>query len=124
MTAAIYGQSRIDSLFASIDSGNSEAFVEFLTEDASFRFGSAPALLGRAEIAVGVAAFFKTIAACKHQVARVIVDADTLVCEGEVTYTRHDDSKLTLPFLNVFELTGELINDYKIYIDVSPLFAG
>jgi len=45
------------------------------------------------------------------------------VCEGEVTYTRRDGTKVTVPFANVFELRGPLISIYRIYIDNSPLFA-
>ena len=32
--------------------------------------------------------------------------------EGAVTYTRLDNSELTLPFVNVFELDGERIDDF------------
>jgi hypothetical protein len=46
-----------------------------------------------------------------------------MVCEGEVTYTRHDESEITLPFVNVFEFEGELISHYKIYADSEPLYA-
>jgi limonene-1,2-epoxide hydrolase len=54
---------------------------------------------------------------------RVVADDNTIVCEGEVTYTRHDGSKITLPFANVFEVKNELITLYRIYIDIGPLFA-
>lgn len=123
MSASSYGQEHLDALFAAIDNCAADAFVEFLTKDASFRFGSAPAMTGRAEIARGVGAFFKTIAACKHRVAKTIVSGNTMVCEGAVTYRRHDDSEVTVPFVDVFEIDGDLISDYKIYIDTTPLFA-
>ena len=47
----------------------------------------------------------------------------TQVCEGEVTYERHDGSKITLPFTDVFEYSGERIAHYKIYMDIGPLYA-
>ena len=47
----------------------------------------------------------------------------TAVCEGEVTYTRLDGSTLTVPFVNVFELSGAQIRSYRIYIDNGPLFS-
>jgi limonene-1,2-epoxide hydrolase len=123
VSAADFGQQRIDTLFASIDGSDSEAFVSFLTEGASFRFGSADAVVGRANIAAGVDGFFASIAACNHHVAVTIADGDTVVCEGEVTYTRHDQTQVTLPFVDVLELAGDLIRDYKIYIDIGPLYA-
>jgi hypothetical protein len=45
------------------------------------------------------------------------------VCEGEVTYRRHDNSEITLPFADAFDLRGDLISGYRIYIDIAPLFA-
>ena len=47
-----------------------------------------------------------------------------LVCEGDVTYTKLDGSEVTLPFVNIFEIDGGLIVDYRIYVDVGPLYAG
>jgi ketosteroid isomerase-like protein len=113
----------LDRLFAAIDANDSDAFVAFLTENGRFRFGSAPAVQGREAIRDAVSGFFDTIDGCSHSVARVWKDADSLVCEGEVCYRRHDGSELIVPFVDVFAFDGELISDYKIYMDISPLYA-
>jgi limonene-1,2-epoxide hydrolase len=110
-------------VFAAIDSKDAEAFVGFLTEDAVFRFGSAPAVHGRDAIRAAVDGFFGTIAQCSHKVTNSLGKDATLVCEGEVTYRRLDDTAVTLPFTDVFEYDGDLISHYKIYIDISPLYA-
>lgn len=110
-------------LFAAIDAQDAAAFVSYLAEDAVFRFGSAPEVKGREAIAAAVDGFFSTIAGCSHQVAFSVQSGSTLVCEGEVTYQRHDGSRLTLPFADVFEYDGELIGAYKIYIDIAPLYS-
>jgi len=110
-------------MFAAIDSKNSEAFVGFLTEDAVFRFGSAPAVHGRHAIRAAVDGFFGTIAGCSHQVHNTLGNGSTLVCEGEVTYRRENGTEVTLPFTDVFEYDGKLISQYKIYIDISPLYS-
>ena len=113
----------LDDLFAAIDSKDSDRFVGFLADDARFRFGSAPAVQGRAAIRDAVEQFFTSIQALRHQVTLVVESGNTLVCEGEVTYTRHDGSTISLPFADVFEMAGERVADYKIYMDISPLFA-
>jgi len=113
----------LDDLFATIDEQNVDRFVRFLTDDAIFRFGSAAPVEGQAEIREAVDGFFATIAGSKHVLGTMLADNGTLVCEGEVTYTRHDDSEITLPFVNVFEFEGELISHYKIYADSGPLYA-
>ena len=111
-------------MFAAIDMKDGAAFVSFLTEDAVFRFGSAPPVQGRDAIQAAVEGFFTTIAGCSHEIAKSLRQDVTVVCEGEVTYQRHDGSSVTLPFTDIFEYDGELIAHYKIYIDIAPLYAG
>ncbi len=122
MSAAGFSRARVEKMFAAIDENDSESFASYLADDATFRFGSAPAVSGRDAIVAGVGAFFETIGGCRHALGNTLAERDTLVCEGEVTYTRLDDSTCTLPFVDVFEIDGRLIRDYKIYIDISPLY--
>ena len=110
-------------MFAAIDAKDTTAFLGYLTEDAVFRFGSAPPVKGHAAIAAAVGGFFGSIAGCTHVVEQTIAQDDTLVCEGHVTYRRHDGSEMTLPFTDVLEYAGDRIRNYKIYIDIAPLFA-
>ena len=112
-----------NKLFASIDAMDTESFLRFIHEGATFRFGSSPAVKGHAEIRAAVEGFFASFAALKHDLQRLIADGNAVVCEGEVTYTRHDGSKITLPFVNVFEIDDGLISLYRVYIDIGPLFA-
>jgi limonene-1,2-epoxide hydrolase len=112
----------LDKLFASIDAMDTESFLSCIREDAIFRFGSSPPVQGHAAIRAGVDGFFASIAALQHVVQRQVAEDNAVVCEGEVTYTRHDGSKITLPFVNVFEVAGGLISLYRIYIDIGPLY--
>lgn len=113
----------LNDLFAAIDAKETGRFVDFLTEDASFRFGSSPPALGRENIRAAVDGFFSTIAASRHTLSRSMREDGALICEGEVTYTRHDDTEIALPFANILELDGNLISNYKIYADAGPLYA-
>jgi len=117
------GPEWLGSLFAAIDSKDTETFLEHLTDDALFRFGSAPAVHGAETIRSAVDGFFGTIKGSSHTLTNTLVSGSTLVCEGEVTYQRLNGSELTLPFTNIFELSGNLISHYKIYIDIAPLYA-
>lgn len=110
-------------LFASIDAMDTESFLRFIHADATFRFGSSPAVKGHAEIRAAVEGFFASFAALKHDLQRLVVDGNAVVCEGEVTYTRHDGSKITLPFANIFEVDEGLITLYRVYVDIGPLYA-
>lgn len=124
MTVSEAQQELLQKTFSAIDARDTETFAGVLAEDAVFRFGSAPPVEGRAAIAAAVDGFFGSIAALRHDLHKTLASGDTLVCEGEVTYTRLDDSEITLPFTDVFELSGDKISHYKIYIDIAPLFAG
>ena len=123
MTADGTAGRQTGDLFAAIDSKDATAFVGFLTDDAVFRFGSAPPVQGRAAIESAVDNFFGTIAACSHTVTNRLSNGSTVVCEGEVTYRRQDDTEITLPFTDVFEYDDDLIAHYKIYMDIGPLHA-
>lgn len=113
----------VEGLFDAIDSMDTAAFVAFLTEDARFRFGSAPEAKGREAIADAVGGFFASIAGLRHHIDLFLVEGEAIVCEGSVTYTRHDGSTITLPFADVFDMRGDLIANYKIYMDIAPLYA-
>lgn len=79
-------------------------------------------MTGHEAIRAAAAGFFAAIASSRHRILSTWNEARTAVCEGEVIYTRHDGSVLTVPFANVFELRGEKIAAYRIYIDNSSLF--
>ena len=110
-------------LFAAIDRKDTEAFVGFLARDAQFRFGSQPVVSGSEQIAEAVDQFFASIAALSHRVDTIFEAENGIAVEGEVTYTRHDHSIVTLPFINVFGMTGKKIAIYRIYIEIGPLYS-
>ncbi len=123
MTSAVATGPDTTALFAAIDRKDTASFVAALTDDAVFRFGSAPPVRGREAVAAAVDGFFGTIAGLSHTVTKVLWDGGSQVCEGEVTYERHNGSKITLPFTDIFEYSGDLIAHYKIYMDIGPLYA-
>jgi ketosteroid isomerase-like protein len=123
MTEADAASFDTGGVFAAIDRQDTAAFVGFLTDDAVFRFGSAPPVQGRDAIAAAVGGFFDTIADLAHRIDNSVVQGSSQFIEGEVTYTRRDGSQITLPFADVFEYEGDLIAHYKIYMDISPLYS-
>ncbi len=111
----------INNLFASIDCKDAQGFVNLFTEDASFRFGNAPVIHNRKNIREGVSLFFTSIKNLRHRITGFWEKDDVIICEGEVTYTRHDGSELTLPFVDILRMKEKLISDYRIYMDISAL---
>jgi len=81
-----------------------------------------PAEMKEEEIKKSVSQFFSIIKALSHKITMVWEHNGNVMCHGEVTYTRKDSSKVTLPFANIFYMDKSLISKYLIYIDIGPLF--
>ncbi|MDD5361927.1 MAG: nuclear transport factor 2 family protein [Ignavibacteria bacterium] len=113
----------IESIGKAIDSLDADKFVEFLSDDCVFRFGNQPEVNGKIPTRDYVAGFFGMIGGSAHKVLDFWEKGNTVVWQGEVTYTRLDGKKVDVGFVNIFHLNGSLIEDYLIYIDNAPLFA-
>jgi limonene-1,2-epoxide hydrolase len=113
-----------ENLFADIDSMEPERFAAHLAEDVTMRFGNADPIHGRDEVRRAWAAFCDDLNGVSHRlVEQWTVDGTTIV-EAEVTYTRGDDSQVTVPVVTIYRDRDAEIADYRIYIDLAPLFAG
>lgn len=113
-----------ESVFSAIDGQNSAEFVAFLDPDAVFIFGNAPSVHGSAAIREAADRFFDAIAELHHELDQIWQVNDVIICRLSVTYTTHDGRVLQLPAATIWQLAGDKITDYRIYIDNSPLFAG
>ena len=112
-----------EQLFADIDSMEPDRFAAHLAEDVTMRFGNANPIHGREAVRNAWAAFCKDLRGLRHElIERWKVDEATIV-EATATYTRRDDSQVTVPVVTIYRERGGQINDYRIYIDLAPLFA-
>ncbi len=113
----------LEKLFKAIDAKDTEGFAGFLTEDAVFRFGNNAPARGKRAVREAVAGFFAGVKSLRHTIRESWSQADAVVMHGEVTYTRHDGSQLSVPFANVFKLEGTLVREYLVFADVSQLWS-
>lgn len=113
----------IKELFQAIDGSDAKAFEQFLAEDVLFRFGNAEPVHGRATVGAVVGGFFDSIASLTHDVQDVWEFQDVVISHGIVTYMRHDSSRLSVPFCNLFKMKNNLIAEYLIFADVSALYS-
>ncbi len=111
------------NLFASIDAKDAKLFLSFLDPDARFRYGNGAPAVGTEAIRAAVDGFFAAVKALSHDLHHVWAQGDHVICEGIVTYTRHDGRIVGIPFCNVLGMRGERVRDYRVYIDSAPLFA-
>jgi ketosteroid isomerase-like protein len=110
------------TLFADIDSMDPDRFAEHLAEDVRFRFGNADPVHGRAAVRDVWAEFCETVDGVRHHPVEQWESGDAVIAEAEVTYTRKDGSEVTVPVVTIYRSSGELIDDYRVFIDLAPLF--
>jgi SnoaL-like domain len=110
-------------LFADIDSMQPDRFAQHLSAHATMRFGNAPPVHGRDAIRDAWASFCETVDGVQHDVVEQWEAADATIVEANVTYTRKDQSVVTVPVVTIYRAGDELIDDYRIFIDLAPLFA-
>ena len=114
----------LDRYTAAIDTMDVEQQLPFFTDDATFTFGNNPPMTGHDGIRAGIGAFFGGIHGIRHTVTHCWQpDDETVIVEFETTYIRLDDTKVTLNAGAVFRLRDDKIADYRVYADVTPVFA-
>ena len=59
----------------------------------------------------------------RHELVETFEKGDATVVEADVTYTRKDGREVTVPVVTIYRAAGELIDDYRIFIDLAPVFA-
>jgi ketosteroid isomerase-like protein len=114
---------KLNDFFEATDSMNSQQFSDFFHDDASWFFGNSDPLVGSNAIKQMTDDFFETLKSIKHNVEKNLRSGDTVFLEGKVSYFRHDESVIELPFACSIDLLDEKIRTYKTYIDLAPLLA-
>ncbi len=110
-------------VYEAVDSKDEQRLARFLSENCTFVYANSDPVVGRENIAESSKNFMALIAGIKHQLLDVWTFDDVIVSRLEVTYTRKDKSTLTVPAVTIWRMREWQINDYRIYIDVAPLFA-
>jgi ketosteroid isomerase-like protein len=115
-------------LFRAIDSMDARTLAEAFTEDGTFRFGNSEPVTGRQQVQQSVLEFFSVIGGLSHHITGVWSGrwekGEVKSVEAEVTFTRKDGTRThPLPVTSTLRMEEDRINDYTVFMDVSPLFA-
>jgi hypothetical protein len=110
-------------LIADIDSMDGERFASNLSENCVLRYANHPEVHGRQAVADAINAFYGTIGGLRHTPVNEWTAGDTTILQFDVTYTRHDGREATVPAVSIVRSDGELIDDYRIYVDLAPVYA-
>ena len=110
-------------LFRNIDAMDVDAFVEYLTADAVCVYGSGTPVTGKENIKNFLGAFYGNLNEIKHLITGVWEIGEALFVQTRCTYTMKDDRVITIPAMNLFHMEGDLVKEYLIYADPSPMMA-
>jgi ketosteroid isomerase-like protein len=110
------------AIFAAFDSKDIEALAALVTDDVRLQIGNADVVKGKREFVEALQAFVRSVASFRHTIVNVWSDRDAVITELKVHYTRLDGSELTLPCCNVFRLRDGAVADYRVYMDITPVY--
>ena len=115
--------SRAD-MFRDIDRMDADAWAAYLAPDAVMRFGNAEPVHGREACRDALAGFYDTISGLRHEIAEQWQQDSATIVEATVTYTRTDGRDVPVPVVTIYRTNADdLIADYRVYIDLAPVFA-
>jgi ketosteroid isomerase-like protein len=119
---------RVVDLFSAIDAMDASTVAKAFAEDGTFRFGNTQTAVGREQVEASMTGFFALIGGLRHEITGVWSGTweggEVTSVEAEVTYTRQDGSRTQpLPVTSTLRRDGDQIKDYRIFMDVAPLFA-
>jgi ketosteroid isomerase-like protein len=115
-------ESQIRRLFEAVDDKDTGYLAHHFAHDVTFRFGNADVVEGRPEVVATCEAFLAGIAGIRHEIEHLWqVDADRVVAVMTVHYEKLDGGRLSLPCANTFRVRDGEVNDYWIYMDITPV---
>ncbi|SER72762.1 Ketosteroid isomerase-related protein [Pseudomonas sp. NFACC02] len=111
-------------MFDCIDGQDLDGFLNFLADDAVFRFGNSPSMKGKDIIRAGVMGFYSQIHSLRHEVTGEWINGNVTIIEFDSFYKRHDGVVVGVPCCVVLRFNDQrLIEDYRININLGPVFA-
>jgi hypothetical protein len=112
------------NMFADIDRMDADAWAGYLAEDAVMRFGNADPVHGRQACRDALQTFYDTIGGLRHDVVEQWQQGGATIVEADVTYTLKDGREVTVPVVTIYRANeADVIADYRVFIDLAPVFA-
>jgi ketosteroid isomerase-like protein len=114
-------------VFATMDAGDLDAMVAHMTDDVSTQFGNQPQVCGKTAFRALFEQVGQIIKGLRHEVLdlfHAVEDFDVWVVRLSVSYQLLDGTTVTLPCCNVFRMCGDLISEYRVYMDIGPVLSG
>ncbi len=109
--------------FVNVDSRDIAKISGWFADDVKLKFGNGPVVDGKAGVVGALEAFLGQIKGINHKFGDVVESGKDIFLNSEVTYTRGDDRKVTIPAGTFIRRRDDKITDLRVFIDLAPLFA-
>jgi ketosteroid isomerase-like protein len=124
MTQTLTPADLIREVFAATDRQDVDANAALMHDDVVLRFGNGEPVVGKSAFIETSRDFHASLAGIRHEITSLwTVGDDTVITEMLVHYERLDGGRLTLPCANIFRLRDGLVADYRIFMDIGPVYA-
>ena len=113
----------IEAVFAAIDSGDIDGATRFFCDDITVHFANVGPLIGSTAFVGLYSQFSGVLQGVRHEIHDVwcvVENRNVLVAKMTAHYTRVDGEQVSLPCCNIFRMSGELISDYQVFMDITP----
>jgi len=112
----------VAEVFQSIDRMDASKFASFITPEGCFRYANNPAIEGNKAIETFVGGLFQSLKGISHSNLESWQASEAIFVNGTVSYLRHNDTKLAVPFSCTWKMLNGSIDEYLIFVDSSELF--
>ena len=108
---------------AALDAGDVPALAGAVTDDVRLQFASQDPTIGKEPFVAALRSYLDSVAGFRHEILNAWEVDGAVVLEMLVHYERLDGSAIALPCVNVFRFDGERISDYRVHMDIAPVYA-
>lgn len=113
----------VHDYYHAVDSMSMDAYLAWHTDNVRLRFSNNPTAQGKEAVASGLTQLWDSLQSLKHEFSAIWEVDNVAIAEANITYVRKDGHTVVLPCVTVLRRAGDLVDDVRIYMDLSPLFA-
>lgn len=114
---------RVEEAFAAVDGMRLDDFAALFTPDGTMTFGNGEPSVGPEACRRALGDFYQLLKGVRHELRGAWVVDDVSINEAIVHYTMRDDSVVSLPVTSILRWDGDLVREWRIYMDVAPALA-
>lgn len=113
-----------ETLFASMKAGDWSTFRTCLTDDVVYRVGSTEPMHGIDAVVDFLQSLYTQIKMLDPDIHQILEPENQVIFEFETHYLRLKDNKqVDFACTDVLRMDGDKIKDWRVYVDLSPMYA-